>query len=87
MESWLVVIIILVLLVVIATSCIKVVPQAYAYVLERVGGYEATWHVGIHFKIPFLDTIAKRVPLKEQVVDFPPQPAITKDTGTMRIDK
>jgi regulator of protease activity HflC (stomatin/prohibitin superfamily) len=79
-------IIILIVLIVIAGSCITVVPQAKAYVIERVGGYLDTWHVGIHFRIPFIDKIAKRVILKEQVVDFPPQPVITKDNVTMRID-
>lgn len=67
-------------------SCIKIVPQAYAYVVERLGGYQATWSVGIHIKIPFIDRVAKRVILKEQVVDFAPQPVITKDNVTMRID-
>ena len=61
-------------------------PQAHAYVVERLGGYQATWDVGIHFKVPFIDRIAKRILLKEQVVDFPPQPVITKDNVTMRID-
>ena len=60
-------------------SCIKIVPQAHAVVVERLGGYLATWGVGIHFKAPFIDRIAKRVLLKEQVVDFPPQPVITRD--------
>ena len=64
----------------------QVVPQAHAYVVERLGGYQATWDVGIHFKVPFIDRIAKRILLKEQVVDFPPQPVITKDNVTMRID-
>lgn len=67
-------------------SCVNVVPQAHAYVVERLGGYQATWDVGIHFKVPFIDRIAKRILLKEQVVDFPPQPVITKDNVTMRID-
>jgi regulator of protease activity HflC (stomatin/prohibitin superfamily) len=79
-------IIILIVLIIIAGSCITVVPQAKAFVIERVGGYLDTWHVGIHFRIPFIDKIAKRVILKEQVVDFPPQPVITKDNVTMRID-
>ena len=79
--------IILVLLVLILiASCIKIVPQAQAYVLERLGGYQATWDVGIHWKWPIIDKIAKRVVLKEQVVDFAPQPVITKDNVTMRID-
>ena len=67
-------------------SCIKIVPQAQAVVVERLGAYQATWNVGLHFKIPFIDRIAKRVSLKEQVADFPPQPVITKDNVTMRID-
>lgn len=64
----------------------RIVPQAYAYVIERLGGYDTTWGVGLHFKIPFLDRVAKKVNLKEQVVDFPPQPVITKDNVTMQID-
>ena len=67
-------------------SCIKIVPQANAFVVERLGGYQATWNVGIHFKLPIIDKVARRVLLKEQVVDFPPQPVITKDNVTMRID-
>ncbi len=67
-------------------SCIKIVPQAHAVVIERLGGYLATWGVGIHFKAPFIDRVAKKVLLKEQVVDFPPQPVITKDNVTMQID-
>ena len=70
----------------ILASCIKIVPQAQAVVVERLGAYEATWSVGVHFKIPILQRIAKRVTLKEQVVDFAPQPVITKDNVTMRID-
>lgn len=77
---------ILVILIIVLASCIKVVPQAKAYVIERLGAYIDTWHVGIHFKIPFFDRIARRVNLKEQVADFPPQPVITKDNVTMRID-
>lgn len=80
----------LIFLVVIAllliTSCIKIVPQATAFVVERLGGYQGTWNVGIHFKLPLIDRVAKRVILKEQVVDFAPQPVITKDNVTMRID-
>lgn len=76
-------VIILLLLVV---SCIKIVPQAQAMVVERLGGYQGTWSVGLHFKVPFIDRIAKKVLLKEQVVDFAPQPVITKDNVTMRID-
>ena len=79
-------IVLLVVVVVVMISCVNVVPQAHAYVVERLGGYQATWDVGIHFKVPFIDRIAKRILLKEQVVDFPPQPVITKDNVTMRID-
>lgn len=79
-------IILIVLILILLASCIKVVPQANAMVIERLGGYLATWGVGIHFKVPFIDRIAKRVLLKEQVVDFAPQPVITKDNVTMRID-
>lgn len=79
-------ILLLVVVVIVMISCVNVVPQAHAYVVERLGGYQATWDVGIHFKVPFIDRIAKRVLLKEQVVDFPPQPVITKDNVTMRID-
>ena len=74
------------ILVIIILSCIKVVPQAKAFVIERLGGYQATWGVGVHFKVPLIDHVAKRVILKEQVVDFAPQPVITKDNVTMRID-
>ena len=78
------IIVFIVLLVVI--SNIKIVPQAHAYVIERLGTYYATWDTGLHVKIPFLDKISKKVSLKEQVVDFPPQPVITRDTVTMQID-
>ena len=74
------------LIVIIALSCVKIVPQASAYVIERLGAYQGTWSVGIHFKVPFIDRVARRVVLKEQVVDFAPQPVITKDNVTMRID-
>ncbi len=80
------VIIVAVIILVILASCIKIVPQAQAVVLERLGAYKETWNVGIHFKVPFIDKMAKRVVLKEQVADFPPQPVITKDNVTMRID-
>ncbi len=79
-------IVFVVIVVIILASCVNIVPQAKAYVVERLGGYQATWDVGIHFKVPFIDKIARRVLLKEQVVDFPPQPVITKDNVTMRID-
>lgn len=79
-------VIVLILIVVILLSCIKIVPQAHAYVVERLGAYQQTWSVGLHLKVPFIDKVAKRVNLKEQVVDFAPQPVITKDNVTMRID-
>ena len=84
--GFVVVIILLFLLVLVLASCIKIVPQAHAYVVERLGAYQGTWGVGIHFKVPFIDKVARRVLLKEQVVDFAPQPVITKDNVTMRID-
>lgn len=77
---------VLVIIIVVLVSCIKIVPQAHAYVVERLGAYQGTWSVGLHFKTPFLDKVAKKVNLKEQVVDFAPQPVITKDNVTMRID-
>ncbi len=80
------IIVILILVLAILVSCIKIVPQAHAYVVERLGAYQGTWSVGFHFKVPFIDKIARRVDLKEQVVDFAPQPVITKDNVTMRID-
>ena len=79
-------IILLVIVIWVITSCIKIVPQAQAFVVERLGAYQGTWGVGLHFKVPFIDKIAKKVVLKEQVVDFAPQPVITKDNVTMRID-
>jgi len=79
-------IIIIVLVLWILSSCIRIVPQAYAVVLERLGAYQATWGTGVHFKLPFIERVARRVNLKEQVVDFPPQPVITKDNVTMQID-
>lgn len=79
-------IVFIVIVLIVLVSCVNVVPQAKAYVVERLGGYQATWDVGIHFKVPFIDKVARRVNLKEQVVDFPPQPVITKDNVTMRID-
>ncbi len=80
------IVVLLVVVLAIVVSCIKIVPQAHAVVVERLGGYLDTWSVGLHFKTPFIDRIAKRVNLKEQVVDFPPQPVITKDNVTMQID-
>ena len=78
-------ILIIILLVVIIAN-IKIVPQAHSYVIERLGAYSASWGVGLHFKIPLIERVAKKVTLKEQVVDFPPQPVITKDNVTMQID-
>ena len=78
--------VIVVLVICILVSCIKIVPQAQAYVIERLGAYQGTWSVGFHLKAPFIDKVARRVNLKEQVADFPPQPVITKDNVTMRID-
>ena len=80
------VLIILIIALLILTSCIKIVPQAHAYVVERLGAYQATWKVGLHVMIPFVDRVARRVNLKEQVCDFAPQPVITKDNVTMQID-
>ena len=78
--------VLLVLVILILAANIRIVPQAHAYILERLGGYKETWGVGIHFKIPILDRVAKRVSLKEQVVDFEPRAVITKDNVTMQID-
>ena len=78
--------ILLIVLIVIVSSCVKIVPQANAYVIERLGSYLSTWNNGVHMLVPFVDRVAKRVNLKEQVADFPPQPVITKDNVTMRID-
>ena len=78
--------ILVILILAVVVSCIKIVPQAHAYIVERLGGYLATWPVGLHLLIPFIDRVAKKVTLKEQVVDFPPQPVITKDNVTMQID-
>ena len=80
------IIVIAVIIAVFIISNIKIVPQAYAYVIERLGAYNATWSTGLHFKFPFIDRIAKRVSLMEQVSDFPPQPVITKDNVKMQID-
>lgn len=86
MEGFIGVIVVLALIVFVISSCVKIVPQAHAFVVERLGGYQATWSVGLHFKAPIIDKVAKRVILKEQVVDFQPQPVITKDNVTMQID-
>lgn len=79
-------IILVVLVLIVLASCVKVVPQATAVIVERLGGYIGTWSVGVHFKLPFIDRVARRVNLKEQVIDFDPQPVITKDNVTMQID-
>ena len=80
------VLVLIFIILLILVSCIRIVPQAQAMVVERLGAYLETWNVGIHFKVPFIDRVAKRVLLKEQVVDFAPQPVITKDNVTMKID-
>ena len=80
------IIILCLIVIVVICSTIKIVPQAHAYVIERLGTYQATWSVGLHMKMPVIDKVAKKVTLKEQVVDFAPQPVITKDNVTMRID-
>ena len=86
MGSILFLLIVIILVLWILASCIRIVPQAYAIVLERLGAYQATWGTGVHFKLPFVERVARKVNLKEQVVDFPPQPVITKDNVTMQID-
>ena len=78
--------VIIVAILLLLASCVKIVPQAHAYVVERLGAYQSTWSVGFHLKVPIIDKVAKKVILKEQVVDFAPQPVITKDNVTMRID-
>ena len=84
--SILFIIIIGVLVLCVLASCIQIVPQAYAVILERLGAYRTTWGTGVHFKIPFIERVSRRVSLMEQVEDFPPQPVITKDNVTMQID-
>ncbi|RKJ05187.1 SPFH/Band 7/PHB domain protein [bacterium D16-54] len=86
MEMFIIFLILLIIILVVLVSCVRIVPQANALVVERLGAYLGTWHVGIHFLLPFIDRVAKKVVLKEQVVDFAPQPVITKDNVTMRID-
>ena len=81
-----IIVLVVAVLLIVAASCVRIVPQAHAIVLERLGAYRATWSTGLHFKVPFIERVAKKVNLKEQVVDFPPQPVITKDNVTMRID-
>ncbi|MBP3704293.1 MAG: SPFH/Band 7/PHB domain protein [Clostridia bacterium] len=84
--EYLIIPVLIILVVVLIIANIKIVPQANAYVVERLGAFHATWSTGLHFKIPFIDRIAKKVSLKEQVIDFPPQPVITSDNVTMQID-
>ena len=86
MEAVISFLVIAIVVLLILSSCIRIVPQAQALVVERLGAYLETWSVGVHFKVPFIDRVAKRVILKEQVVDFAPQPVITKDNVTMKID-
>ena len=86
MSTLIMVLVLVVVALFIFSSCVKIVPQAHAVVLERLGAYKATWETGIHFKLPFVDRMARRVNLKEQVADFPPQPVITKDNVTIQID-
>lgn len=86
MISLIIFLIVLILVIVLLASNIRIVPQAEAYVVERLGAYQQTWGVGLHVKVPFVDRVSKKVLLKEQVVDFAPQPVITKDNVTMRID-
>ena len=78
--------ILIIILIILVISNIKIVPQAYAYIVERLGAYNTTWSTGLHFKIPIIDRVAKKISLKEIVADFPPQPVITKDNVTMQID-
>ncbi len=81
-----IIVVILIILAMLILDCVRIVPQAHAYVVQRLGAYLATWTVGLHVKVPFIDTIANKVDLKEQVADFPPQAVITKDNVTMHID-
>lgn len=85
-SNFIIIIIAVALLIWLIVSNIRIVPQARAYVVERLGAYRATWQVGLHFKVPVIDKISKKVSLKEMVIDFPPQPVITKDNVTMEID-
>ena len=86
MTALIIFLILMIIILVVLVSCVRIVPQANALVVERLGAYQGTWHVGVHFLMPFVDRVAKKVVLKEQVVDFAPQPVITKDNVTMRID-
>ncbi len=84
--EWIILGVVLALVLFMLVRCIRVVQQAKAFVIERLGAYKTTWNVGLHFKMPFIERVAKVVTLKEQVADFPPQPVITKDNVTMQID-
>lgn len=84
--TWIIIFILLGIVIGLLATNIRIVPQARAYVVERLGAYHATWQVGLHFKIPVIDKISRKVSLKEKVIDFPPQPVITKDNVTMEID-
>ena len=84
--EWIIFGVVLLLVLVMLVRCIRIVQQAKAYVIERLGAYKTTWNVGLHFKLPFIERVAKVVSLKEQVADFPPQPVITEDNVTMQID-
>ena len=84
--KWIVLAVVVLIIIGLLVSNIRIVPQARAYVVERLGAYHGTWQVGLHFKIPLIDKIARKVSLKEKVIDFPPQPVITKDNVTMEID-
>lgn len=86
MEEYIIPIIIIAFILIVIINNVRVVPQANAYVIERLGAYKTTWGTGLHFKVPFIDKISSKVSLKEQVVDFPPQPVITRDNVTMQID-
>lgn len=86
MEGFTIAGLVILLLIIIAASCFRIVPQANAYVIERLGAYKQTWSVGLHFKVPILDKVARKVNLKEQVADFPPRPVITEDNATIQID-
>ena len=85
-SKFLIIVIAIAFLIWLIVSNIRIVPQARAYVVERLGAYKSTWQVGLHFKVPVIDKISKKVSLKEMVIDFPPQPVITKDNVTMEID-
>lgn len=86
MVGFILIVVLIVAAVALVATNVRIVPQAQAYVIERLGAYKGTWSVGLHFKIPFIDRIARKVSLKERVIDFPPQPVITKDNVTMEID-